>query len=93
MKTTSRLSSVTGGGVGVLRDLRSLGSVTRLLILSGFAFNLGFFLVLPYLAEHLGARSAWRHGSSGWCSASGRSRSKDSSSSAGRSPTATAHGG
>ncbi|MFD4829781.1 MDR family MFS transporter [Streptomyces uncialis] len=62
MKTTSRLSSVTGGGAGVLRDLRALGSVTRLLILSGFAFNLGFFLVLPYLAEHLGGTlglAAW----------------------------------
>ncbi|MET9436610.1 MFS transporter [Streptomyces sp. NPDC006551] len=29
-------------------------SLTRLLIISQFAFNVGFFAVLPYLADHLG---------------------------------------
>ncbi|WP_232832164.1 MFS transporter [Nocardiopsis sp. FIRDI 009] len=34
-------------------DLRAVGPVTRLLIGSQLAFNVGFFAVLPYLAAHL----------------------------------------
>ncbi|WP_241479613.1 MDR family MFS transporter, partial [Nocardiopsis lucentensis] len=38
---------------GLLGDLRAVGPVTRLLIGSQLAFNIGFFAVLPYLAAHL----------------------------------------
>ncbi|GAA1469171.1 MFS transporter [Nocardiopsis exhalans] len=38
----------------MLRDLREVGPLLRLLIGSQFAFNVGFFVVLPYLAAHLG---------------------------------------
>lgn len=41
-------------GSAVLRDLREVGPLLRLLIGSQFAFNVGFFMVLPYLAAHLG---------------------------------------
>ncbi|MGW6458301.1 MDR family MFS transporter [Streptomyces sp. NPDC055078] len=53
MRTTPRPAPAAGRS-GTVRDLRTLGAVPRLLIVSGFAFNLGFFLVLPYLAGHLG---------------------------------------
>ncbi|MEU6033893.1 MFS transporter [Actinomadura sp. NPDC047616] len=36
------------------RTWRSLPALPRLLILTQFAFNVGFFAVLPFLAEHLG---------------------------------------
>jgi MFS family permease len=41
------------GGRGSLRELRGLGAVTWLLVGSQAAFNVGFFVVLPYLATHL----------------------------------------
>ncbi|GAA4964513.1 MFS transporter [Actinoplanes utahensis] len=38
----------------VLGGLRELSPVARLLVLTQLAFNVGFFLVLPFLAGHLG---------------------------------------
>jgi MFS family permease len=37
----------------VLRDFRRLPRVMRLLVLTQLAFNIGFYMVLPYLATHL----------------------------------------
>src|SRR5687768_7761076 len=41
---------------------RSLSGLLRLLILTQFAFNIGFFAVLPFLAVHLGTSI----GMAGW---------------------------
>jgi MFS family permease len=38
---------------GVLRDFGRLPRVMQLLILTQLAFNIGFYMVLPYLATHL----------------------------------------
>jgi MFS family permease len=38
---------------GVLHDFRRLPRVMRLLVLTQLAFNIGFYMVLPYLATHL----------------------------------------
>lgn len=35
------------------RDLRAASPITRLLVLTQLAFNVGFFMVLPYLSVHL----------------------------------------
>lgn len=44
---------VRGGGRR-MGTWRSLPALPRLLILTQFAFNVGFYAVLPFLAEHLG---------------------------------------
>ncbi|MFC6428092.1 MFS transporter [Nocardiopsis tropica] len=44
----------TGRAAAVLRDARALPPLALLLVGSQFAFNVGFFAVLPYLADHLG---------------------------------------
>ncbi|RKS08574.1 putative MFS family arabinose efflux permease [Nocardiopsis sp. Huas11] len=49
-------------GRGTLRELRGLGSLIWLLVGSQAAFNVGFFVVLPYLAAHL----AGTIGLAGW---------------------------
>lgn len=36
-----------------LNDWRRLSAASRVLILNNFTFNLGFYMVLPYLADHL----------------------------------------
>lgn len=36
-----------------LTDWRSLTAAGRVLVLNGFTFNLGFYMMLPYLATHL----------------------------------------
>src|ERR1044072_5373980 len=36
------------------RTWARMGSLLRLLVLTQLAFNIGFFAVLPFLAEHLG---------------------------------------
>ncbi|MQS09087.1 MDR family MFS transporter [Streptomyces alkaliphilus] len=46
----ARLRRLTGGG-----DEPPLSPLLRLLILTQFAFNIGFFAVLPFLADHLGS--------------------------------------
>ncbi|WP_331272972.1 MFS transporter [Motilibacter deserti] len=38
---------------GIVRELRSAEPVVRLLVLTQLAFNVGFFMVLPYLSVHL----------------------------------------
>ncbi|MFT2110476.1 MDR family MFS transporter [Marinomonas sp. 2405UD68-3] len=38
---------------GFLEDWKSLSSAGRVLVLNGFTFNLGFYMMLPYLADHL----------------------------------------
>src|SRR5918998_4942415 len=38
---------------GVLRAFRRLPRVMQLLVLTQLAFNIGFYMVLPYLATHL----------------------------------------
>ncbi|MFC7327146.1 MFS transporter [Marinactinospora rubrisoli] len=38
---------------GALRRIRDLPGVTRLLLVTQLAFNVGFYLVLPFLAVHL----------------------------------------
>ncbi|MFG2126456.1 MDR family MFS transporter [Streptomyces sp. NPDC048751] len=45
-----------------LRGAARLSSLLRLLILTQLAFNIGFFAVLPFLAEHLGSAV----GMAGW---------------------------
>ena len=47
---------------GVLHDFRHLPRVMRLLVLSQLAFNIGFYMVLPYLATHLTEDLALRRG-------------------------------
>jgi len=49
-----RTGPPSGRTAQALRDLRGLAPLTQLLIGSQFAFNVGFFAVLPYLADHLG---------------------------------------
>ncbi|WP_117198168.1 MFS transporter [Nocardiopsis sp. TNDT3] len=48
------LSRTTARGAAALRDVCGLPALPLLLIGSQFAFNVGFFAVLPYLADHLG---------------------------------------
>ncbi|BDX02395.1 MAG: MFS transporter [Marinomonas sp.] len=36
-----------------LRDWQILSPAGRVLVINGFTFNLGFFMLLPYLADHL----------------------------------------
>lgn len=36
-----------------LADWRMLSAAGRVLVLNGFTFNLGFYMLLPYLADHL----------------------------------------
>ncbi|NHC47233.1 MFS transporter [Motilibacter sp. K478] len=38
---------------GIVRELRAAEPVVRLLVLTQLAFNVGFFMVLPYLSVHL----------------------------------------
>ncbi|MGQ0709073.1 MAG: MFS transporter [Rhodoferax sp.] len=45
-------------------DWRALSPAARLLVLNGLAFNLGFYMVMPYLAQHLGVTL----GLAGWAS-------------------------
>lgn len=37
----------------LLRDWRLLSAAGRVLVFNSFSFNLGFYMLLPYLAEHL----------------------------------------
>lgn len=39
--------------ISAVRELRSASPVTRLLVLTQLAFNVGFFMVLPYLSVYL----------------------------------------
>ncbi len=48
------LSRTTARGAAALRDVCGLPALPLLLVGSQFAFNVGFFAVLPYLADHLG---------------------------------------
>ncbi|MFI6575967.1 MDR family MFS transporter [Nocardiopsis sp. NPDC050513] len=50
---TPRATGLRTRPPGVVDDLRAVGPVSRLLIGSQLAFNVGFFAVLPYLAAHL----------------------------------------
>lgn len=36
-----------------LADWRQLSAASRVLVINGFSFNLGFYMLLPYLSEHL----------------------------------------
>ncbi|RDL43088.1 MFS transporter [Marinomonas piezotolerans] len=36
-----------------LNDWRMLSAASRVLVINGFTFNLGFYMLLPYLADHL----------------------------------------
>ncbi|MEL0622858.1 MFS transporter [Marinomonas arenicola] len=36
-----------------LTDWRQLSAASRVLVINGFSFNLGFYMLLPYLADHL----------------------------------------
>lgn len=36
-----------------LSDWRQLSAASRVLVINGFTFNLGFYMLLPYLADHL----------------------------------------
>lgn len=38
-----------------MADWLSLSPAVRVLVLNGLAFNLGFYMLMPYLAQHLGA--------------------------------------
>src|SRR5918999_2029602 len=49
----STTSVATRPRFGVLHDFRRLPRVMRLLVLSQLVFNIGFYMVLPYLATHL----------------------------------------
>ncbi|WP_150253798.1 MFS transporter [Nocardiopsis deserti] len=50
----SVLSRTTARGAAALRGVCGLPALPLLLVGSQFAFNVGFFAVLPYLADHLG---------------------------------------
>ena len=47
-----------------LDSWRMLSPAARLLVTNGFAFNLGFYMMMPYLAHHLGSTL----GLAGWAS-------------------------
>lgn len=47
-----------------LNSWRSLSLAARLLVTNGLAFNLGFYMMMPYLAQHLGGTL----GFAGWAS-------------------------
>ncbi len=71
-------------------QVASFDRPARLLMVNQFAINLGFYMLMPYLADHLAhglGLAAWRSAS---CSACATSPSRACSSSAARSPTGTA---
>ncbi|WP_432455148.1 MULTISPECIES: MFS transporter [unclassified Agarivorans] len=37
----------------LLADWQGLSAASRVLVINGFSFNLGFYMLLPYLADHL----------------------------------------
>ncbi|MBP9661956.1 MAG: MFS transporter, partial [Aeromonas sp.] len=37
------------------RDWQGMSPAARLLILNGLAFNLGFYMMMPFLAQHMGS--------------------------------------
>ncbi|MBC6451260.1 MDR family MFS transporter [Actinokineospora xionganensis] len=43
---------------GVLREYRSFGRPVRLMVLNQFTINLGFYMLMPYLAMHLSGELA-----------------------------------
>ncbi len=46
-------------------DWQQLSAASRVLVINGFSFNLGFYMLLPYLAEHLQSAlhlSSWHVG-------------------------------
>lgn len=47
-----------------LDSLRALSPAARVLVTNGLAFNLGFYMMMPYLAQHLGGTL----GLAGWAS-------------------------
>lgn len=49
-------------------DWREVSVAGRILIANGFTFNLGFFMLLPYLADHLQRLWVSVPGTWGWSS-------------------------
>ncbi|MBU2021749.1 MAG: MFS transporter, partial [Gammaproteobacteria bacterium] len=37
----------------LIKDWQLLSPAGRVLVINGFTFNLGFYMLLPYLADHL----------------------------------------
>ncbi|MGY2437295.1 hypothetical protein ACW4FQ_29570, partial [Escherichia coli] len=42
-------------GASCWRDWQGMSPAARLLIINGLAFNLGFYMMLPFLAQHMGS--------------------------------------
>ena len=42
-------------GASYWRDWQGMSPAARLLIINGLAFNLGFYMMLPFLAQHMGS--------------------------------------
>lgn len=75
---------------GLRAQVASFDKPARLLMVNQFAISLGFYMLMPYLADHLThglGLAAW---TSAWSSAYATSPSRACSSSAAPSPTATA---
>lgn len=72
---------------GMLTQVRSYERSVQLLMANQFTINLGFYMLMPYLAAHLSGRWAWPAGWSDWSWGSVTSASRGCSWSAARSPT------
>ena len=42
-------------GASYWRDWQGMSPAARLLITNGLAFNLGFYMMMPFLAQHMGS--------------------------------------
>lgn len=59
------VKSAVSSGRGPLAQARSFGAVTQLLMVNQFTINLGFYMLMPYLAQHLSGNlgmAAWTVG-------------------------------
>lgn len=75
---------------GLLTQVRSYERSVQLLMVNQFTINLGFYMLMPYLAAHLSGTLGLVAGSWDSCSAYGTSASRACSWSAARSPTGLA---
>lgn len=70
-----------------LTKFRSFDRPSQVLMVNQFSINVGFYMLMPYLAGYLAAHWAWRRGRSVWSSACATSPNKGCSCSAVPSPT------
>lgn len=74
----------------LLSGFGSFGWPSRMLMINQFGINLGFYMLMPYLAGYLAGPWVWRHGPSGSFSGCAISPSRACSSLAARWPIAWA---